>query len=381
MRKFSHLQPVNDAGFNFMLGSHRRTFLRALVLAPSLLPSGHGLSAIQASHRTAAQSASSGSILDVEGIKVGHYTEPRRPTGCTVVVIEKGGVAAVDVRGSAPGTRETDLLNPLNSVQKIHAILLAGGSAFGLDAAAGVMQYLEEQGIGYETRVAKVPIVPAAILFDLELGDQKIRPDKRAGYLACKAANTKRCEEGNVGAGAGATVGKLFGISRAMKGGVGTASLAVGPVVVAALIVVNAFGDVVDSETGKILAGARSPDGKSLVNTLEQLKKGNAGITKPFVENTTIGVVATNISLTKAEACKVAQMGQDGLARSVNPVHTAYDGDTLFAVSTGVESSRVNITLIGALAAEVVARAIRRAVLSARGMPGLPSSQDLAAMR
>jgi L-aminopeptidase/D-esterase-like protein len=360
---------------------NRRKFLQASALGPAALLWSNGLSAIQGSRKAGTATPPFGSILDIEHIKVGHYTEPRRPTGCTVVLFEKGGVAGVDVRGSAPGTRETDLLSPLGTVEKIHAILLAGGSAFGLDAASGVMQYLEEQGIGYETRVARIPIVPAAILFDLELGDQRIRPDKRSGYMACKAANSKHCEEGNVGAGMGATVGKLFGISRAMKGGLGTASITVGPVVVAALIVVNAFGDIVDSETGKILAGARTQDGKNLSNTMEQFEKGSVGLLKPSIENTTIGVVATNVSLTKTESCKVAQMAQDGLARSINPVHTTYDGDTLFVVATGQETARSNLTWIGSLAAAVVAKAIRRAILLAKGLPGLPSFQDLAASR
>ncbi len=359
----------------------RRKVLHALSLGPTALVSSIGSSERQGLRRSGTEVGFSGSLLDVDEIRVGHYTESRRPTGCTVVLIEKGGVAGVDVRGSAPGTRETDLLSPLGTVEKIHAILLSGGSAFGLDAAAGVMQYLEEQGIGYETRVARVPIVPAAVLFDLELGDPRIRPDKSAGYLACKTANAKSCEEGNIGAGAGATVGKLFGMSRAMKGGLGTSSIRVGSVVVAALIVVNAFGDVLDPETGQILAGTRTEDGRNLANSMEQLSKGNLGLMKPSVENTTIGVVATNHSLTKGEACKVAQMAQDGLARSINPVHTTYDGDTLFAVGTGQETSRVNLTFIGSLAAEVTAQAVRRAVLRAKGLPGLPSSQDLAAMR
>ena len=363
------------------LNSDRRKALRALALGPAALLWSNGLSAIQGARKTGTDNAPFGSILDIEQIRVGHFTESRRPTGCTVVLIEKGGVAGVDVRGSAPGTRETDLLSPLATVEKIHAILFAGGSAFGLDAASGVMQYLEEQGIGFETRVARVPIVPAAILFDLELGDQRIRPDKRSGYVACKSASSKSCEEGNVGAGAGATVGKLFGISRAMKGGLGTASIKVGAVVVAALMVVNAFGDVFDSETGKILAGARTPDGKGLANSMEQFKKGSVGMLKPSVENTTLGVVVTNVPLTKAEACKVAQMAQDGLARSINPVHTSYDGDTLFVVATGQETTRPNLTWIGSLAADVVAKAIRRAVLLAKSLPGLPSSQDLAASR
>ena len=362
-------------------GGNRRKFLQASALGPATLLWSNGLSAIQGSRMGGTNAAPFGSILDIEHIQVGHYTESRRPTGCTVVLFEKGAVAGVDVRGSAPGTRETDLLSPLGTVEKIHAILLAGGSAFGLDAASGVMQYLEEQGMGYETRVARIPIVPAAILFDLELGDPRIRPDQRNGYMACKAASSRFCPEGNVGAGTGATVGKLFGISRAMKGGLATTSIKVGPVVVAALIAVNAFGDVLDSETGKILAGARTEDGKNLANSMEQFEKGNIGFLKPSLENTTIGVVATNVFLTKTEACKVAQMAQDGLARSINPVHTTYDGDTLFVVATGQNTARPNLTWIGSLAAAVVAKTIRRAILLATSLPGLPCSQDLAASR
>lgn len=320
---------------------------------------------------------SSGCLTDVEGIKVGHYTETRRPTGCTVILTESGAVAGVDVRGSAPGTRETDLLNPLNTVEKVHGIVLAGGSAFGLEAADGAMQYLEEQKAGYPTRVGRVPIVPAAILYDLDLGDARVRPDKRSGYLACKAAKTHACEEGNVGAGAGATVGKLFGIDRAMKSGLGTASVRVGPIIVAALVAVNAAGDVLDPATGAILAGARTADGKQLANSMELLRQGRYGSSKPSAENTTIGVVATNVALAKVQTAKMAQMAHDGLARCINPVHTPLDGDTLFAISTGGLSTVANLTLLGSLAAEVVAQAVCRAVLRAKGLPGLPSHQEM----
>src|SRR5690349_5988129 len=220
----------------------------------------------------AAPSVDSGCLTDVEGIKVGHYTETRRPTGCTVILTESGAVAGVDVRGSAPGTHETDLLSPLNTVEKVHAVVLSGGSAFGLETASGVMQYLEEQKVGYQTRVARIPIVPAAVLFDLGLGDARIRPDKRSGYLACKAAKARACEDGNVGAGTGATVGKMFGMDRAMKGGLGAASIQTGSLTVAALVAVNAFGDVLEPATGAVLAGARTPDGKSLVNSMEQMR-------------------------------------------------------------------------------------------------------------
>jgi L-aminopeptidase/D-esterase-like protein len=317
------------------------------------------------------------SIIDVAGIKVGHFTDPRRPTGCTVILTEEGAVAGVDVRGAAPGTRDTDLLNPINTVQTMHAIMLAGGSAFGLEAAGGAMRYLEEHGIGFDMRVARVPIVPAAILFDLGVGDAKIRPDAEAGYKACKAATASPPAEGNVGAGAGATVGKLFGMPRAMKGGIGTSCIKLGGIKVGAVVAVNAIGDVFDPSTGKPLAGARTKDGKALVNSMASILRGEA--LPPALEGsaTTIGVVATDVVLTKTQASKVAQMAHDGLARTINPVHTAYDGDTIFALSTGKSSKPANVTLIGALAAEAMAQAVVRAVRAARGIPGLPSASDL----
>ncbi len=326
----------------------------------------------------AAPPPDSGCLTDVEGIKVGHYTETRRPTGCTVILTERGAVAGVDVRGSAPGTHETDLLSPLNTVEKIHAVVLSGGSAFGLEAAFGVMQYLEEQRIGYPTRVARIPIVPAAVLFDLGLGDARIRPDKRAGYLACKSAKARACEEGNVGAGTGATVGKMFGMDRAMKGGLGASSIQVGSFVVAALVAVNAFGDVLDPATGAVLAGARATDGKTLVNSVEQMRQGRYVQPKTSGENTTIGVVATNAGLSKSQATKMAQMAHDGLARCINPVHTPQDGDTLFAIATGTVTGVPDLTLLGSLAADVTAQAVRRAIVRAKGLPGLPSHLDLA---
>lgn len=363
------------------MSSHFRT-RRDLLRISSLLGSAGVLSSLPANlvwPLVAQAQAASGCLTDVEGLKVGHYTETRRPTGCTVILTEAGAVAGVDVRGAAPGTHETDVLNPLNSIEKVHAVVLSGGSAFGLETASGVMQYLEEQKIGHETRVARVPIVPAAILYDLGLGDARIRPDKRAGYLACKAAKTRACEEGNVGAGTGATVGKLFGLDRAMKSGLGTASVQVGSVVVSALVAVNAAGDVLDPRTGTILAGARTADGKRLINSMEQLRQGKYPGSKTSGQNTTIGVVATNASLTKAQAGKVAQMAHDGLARTINPVHTPLDGDTLFAIATGRLSTSANLTLLGSLAADVVAQAVCRAVLRARGLPGLPSHNDLVA--
>jgi len=350
----------------------RREFLSKAVGLASLAGALHSLP------MPAAPPPDAGCLTDVEGIKVGHYTETRRPTGCTVILTERGAVAGVDVRGSAPGTHETDLLSPLNTVERIHAVVLSGGSAYGLETAAGVMQYLEEQRIGYPTRVARIPIVPAAVLFDLGLGDARIRPDKRSGYLACKAAKARACEEGNVGAGAGATVGKMFGMDRAMKSGLGATSIQIGSVVVAALVAVNAFGDVLDPTTGALLAGARTPDGKGLVNSIEQMRQGRYPPPKTSGENTTIGVVATNVVLNKSQATKMAQMAHDGLARCINPVHTPQDGDTLFAMATCTQTATANLTVLGSLAADVVAQAVRRAIVRAKGLPGLPSYLDLA---
>jgi L-aminopeptidase/D-esterase-like protein len=311
---------------------------------------------------------SDGFITDVTGIKVGHFTDTRRPTGCTVVLCEDGAITSVDVRGSGPGTRETDLLDPVNHVEKAHAILLAGGSAFGLDAAAGVMRYLEERDIGYVTPFAKVPIVPAAILFDLRLGDSKIRPDAESGYQACLAAKSGPVAEGSVGAGVGATIGKLQpGLP--MKGGVGTASLRIGNgVVVAALVAVNCVGNVVDPRTGRIIAGSRSPSGQGFVEVMEWSRGGIPSETT----NTTIGVIATNVPFGKAHLKKIAQMGHDGMARTINPVHTPWDGDTLFAMSTGEIERPVDVGRIGSLAAEVVSQAILRAVQRAKSIPGYP---------
>lgn len=320
-----------------------------------------------------------GSITDVGGLRVGHFTESRRPTGCTVVLFERGAVAGVDVRGSAPGTRETDLLNPLNTVERINALVLSGGSAFGLDTASGVMRYLDEFKIGYRVGSIVVPIVPAAILFDLGVGDSKIRPGEQAGYAACQVASNAAPREGNVGAGAGATVGKMFGMKAAMKSGTGTASLAVGSsgLLVGALVAVNAVGDVRHRQTNKILAGARAPDGQSFLDTMAQVLAGTTLVQAKRGGNSTIGIVATNAALTKSEATKVAQMAHDGLARTINPIHTAFDGDTIFAAATGTAAARADASTIGAVAAEAIAIAVNRAVLAASGLPGLPAHRDL----
>ncbi|HMN75416.1 MAG TPA: P1 family peptidase [Burkholderiaceae bacterium] len=327
----------------------------------------------------------SGALTDVAGISVGHFTDPRRPTGCTVVLCPDGAVAGVDVRGAAPGTREIALLSPVNAVEKVHAVLLAGGSAFGLDAAGGVMRWLEEREVGVEVGKTgageragipiRVPIVPAAILFDLWVGDPRIRPDAAAGYAACVAAGTTPPAEGSVGAGAGAAVGKLFGIGRAMKGGIGSASLQLGGATVAALIAVNAIGDVIDPATGTVVAGARSEDGSRPVGTTQSLLRGDASLPIQIGGATTIGVIATDALLTKAEATKLAQMAHDGLARSIDPVHTMSDGDTLFCLATGSARARPDLTLLGIAAAEATARAVLRAVTQAHGVggPGLPT--------
>jgi L-aminopeptidase/D-esterase-like protein len=318
----------------------------------------------------------SGTLTDVPGIRVGHATDLAGLTGCTVVLCEKGAVGGVDQRGGAPGTRETDLLRPTHLVQEAHAVLLAGGSAFGLAAAEGVVRYLEERGAGFEARVARVPIVPAAILFDLDLGDSQARPDAAMGYAACQAANDGPVAEGNVGAGTGASLGKVLGPGRAMKSGLGSAAIALGGgLVVGALVAVNPFGDVVDPQSGRILAGARKLRSDELADTLAVMKSLVGKMILRFASSTLIGVVATNARLTKEGANKVAQMAQAGVARAVRPAHTMFDGDTLFALSTG--RRRADVNLVGAYAAEAVAQAVVRAVKAAEGAGGLPAWRDL----
>ncbi len=317
-------------------------------------------------------------LTEVEGVKVGHDTLTARPTGCTGVLVERGAVAGVDVRGSAPGTRETDLLNPINTVEQVHAVVLAGGSAFGLDAASGVMRFLEERGIGYDVGIARVPIVPGAILFDLGVGsDPKIRPTADCGYRAASAASDGPVTEGNVGAGAGATIGKLAGSNRAMKGGIGSAAIKLPDgLVVAALVAVNAAGDVIDPSNGQVVAGTRTADGRRLADVRRLLRSGLTAPGRPG-ENSTIGVIATNARLTKVQATKVAQMAHDGLARTIYPVHTPLDGDTIFAVATGTRVGPVNLLSVGALAADAMAEAVLRAVRAATGIPGYPAARDL----
>jgi L-aminopeptidase/D-esterase-like protein len=328
---------------------------------------------------TAQPPAATRGLTAVDGLKVGHHTLATRPTGCTVVLAEQGAVAGVDVRGSAPGTRETDLLSPTATVERVHAIVLAGGSAFGLEAAGGVVRFLEQRGVGFKIGGAVVPIVPAAILFDLGVGDGTIRPDAGCGFAAAKAATSEAVGEGNVGAGAGATVGKMAGRSRAMKGGLGTAAIALpNGLVVAALVAVNARGDVVDSGTGRVVAGTRTEDGQRLLDVRTLLRSTGFTPAAPApLEHTTIGVVATNAVLTKVQATKVAQMAHDGLARAIVPAHTTGDGDAIFALATGTRAGPAEVDTIGALAAEAFADAIVRAVRAASGIPGFPAARDL----
>ena len=323
-----------------------------------------------------------GSITRVAGIEVGHFTDTRRPTGCTVVMAREGAVAGVDVRGAAPGTRETDLLHPSNLVDKVHAIMLAGGSAWGLEAATGAVRWLEERGVGLDVAVGRLPIVPAAVLFDLLVGDMRIRPDAAAGYAACAAASSADPAEGNVGAGAGAVVGKVFGIQHAMKGGVGTASVTVDGVTVGALIACNALGDVIDPDTAQVMAGARTDDGRALRDTRRALLRGQPPQPLLAGTNTTIGVVATDAILTKAQAHRLAISAHDGLARSINPVHTMSDGDTLFSLGTGRAGKSLGMMVLATMAAEATARATVRAVQAARSVTTadglyLPAMADL----
>ncbi len=321
------------------------------------------------------------------GLRIGHAQDSEALTGCTVILCEKGAVGGVDQHGGAPGTRETDALYPLHLVQHVHAIVLAGGSAFGLDAASGAVRYLEEKGVGFDVRVARVPIVPSAILFDLGLGRADVRPDAAMGYQACLNASPGWPAEGNMGAGCGASVGKIYGIERAMKSGIGCARLEIGGgLVVSAIVAVNAFGDIIDPVNGEIIAGARrgqhfksGPEisrvdfQAQFANTLEVMKTliGRTAMGFASRENTVIGVVATNAKLNKEQVNKVAQMAQDGLARTVRPAHTMLDGDTIFALSTG--NHRADVNIIGAFAAEAFAQAVLRAARQAQPAGGLPA--------
>ncbi|HUF23321.1 MAG TPA: P1 family peptidase [Vicinamibacterales bacterium] len=329
--------------------------------------------------RPTGQPAAALQITAVDGITVGHHTLTERPTGCTVVLAEAGAVGSVEVLGGAPGTIETDLLAPENLVDQVHGVFMAGGSAFGLDVAGGVRRYLSEKKVGFEFGGAYVPIVPGAIIFDLPVGGRPdIRPGADCGYAAAKAASAGAVAEGNVGAGAGATVGKFLGRGRAMKGGVGSAALRLpSGLVVGALATVNASGSIIDPATGRVVAGVRTADGTGLED-VRGIIRGERLPQSPAPENTTVVIVATNARLTKAQANAVAKMAQAGLARAVLPVYTLADGDTVFVLATGTWSGDVDVSGIGALAAEAVSDAILRGVRAATGIPGYPAARDIA---
>jgi L-aminopeptidase/D-esterase-like protein len=318
-------------------------------------------------------------ITDVAGIRVGHWTNAKALTGCTVVLCEMGAVAGVAGRGAAPGTRETDLMRPGALIERVQGILLTGGSAFGLDAASGVMAWLAERGAGFRIGKWSIPLVGAAVIFDLETGDGSVRPTAKSGYAACQAAKDGKVAEGNVGAGTGATVAKMLGPGRLVKGGLGTASKRLGDgTTIGAIVAVNAGGDIVDPKTGMTIAGPRKASGKGFESTMALLQGKRK--TPPPGGNTTIGVVAVDAQLTKEQANKVAQMAQNGLALAVRPAHTMFDGDTIFVMATGERTQRTNrsdVTVIGATAAEVVAEAILRAVQAARSVKGAPAVRDL----
>ncbi len=314
----------------------------------------------------------SGYITDVEGIKVGHYEDLENLTGCSVIICEEGATGGIDVRGSAPGTRETDLFQDKKTVDKIHSVVLSGGSAFGLDASGGVMKYLEEKNVGFDTGIIKVPIVSSAVIFDLGLGNPHIRPDLNMGYLASKNSNNKDYSQGNVGAGAGASVGKILGKKFSMKSGLGSASVILGDLVVSAMVVVNAVGDVYNLK-GKKIAGVYDYENSKFLDSIEIMKSGYINTLEGV--NTTIGVVATNAILTKGQSNKVAEMAHNALAKRIMPVHTTFDGDTVFSLSTNKVEADVN--LVGTLGIEAMEKAIVNSILSSKGVDNLFSFEDL----
>jgi L-aminopeptidase/D-esterase-like protein len=320
---------------------------------------------------------SPGYLTDVDGLRVGHSTDPVGLTGCTVILCDAAMTGGVDARGSATGTREIELLRPTHLIQHVHAVLLSGGSAFGLDSATGVMRYLEEHGRGYDVGIARVPIVPTAILMDLALGSPDARPDAEMGYRACVEATKDKFFRGNAGAGTGATVGKVYGMCHAMKAGLGTASIALhGGIKVGAIVAVNAFGDVRDPATGKIIAGARDPEGKGFADT-EKVMREDLSRTVCAFHNTVIGLVATNARLNKEETNKLAQMASSGIARTISPAHTMFDGDVIFALSNSETNLSAPVSAVGAAAAQAMCFAILDAVRTAECAAGLPSARDI----
>lgn len=314
--------------------------------------------------------------IEIPGIKIGHAQDLEAATGCTVILCEEGGVAGVDVRGGAPGTRETDLLDPINLVDKVQGILLTGGSAFGLNAATGVMDYLENKGAGFDVGITRVPIVTAAVLFDLALGDFKIRPDRDMGYQACiNAENMEDLEEGSIGAGTGASVGKLLGMTRCMKGGLGSYYIQMGDLIVGAIVAVNSFGDIVDPKNGNIIAGALDETGRTFINSENIIIRNYNNIKEVFNGNTSIGVVVTNARMTKPIASKIASMAHNGYARTMRPAHTMVDGDTIFTLST--DKVFADINAVGILAVRAVEGAVVRAIKEASSLAGVKSYADI----
>ena len=355
-----------------------RRGLTGMLAAAALTAAG-----LHAAARAQAPASRNLTLTAVDGITVGHFTMPGRPTGCTVVLVPPGTIGSVDVRGASPGTRETALLHPASDVQMVNAIVLAGGSAYGLNAASGVVNWLDERGVGYPVgNAGVVPIVPSAILIDLWFGgNPAIRPDAECGYRAAAAASARPVPEGNIGAGAGATVGKSAGVVASgrggpMKAGIGSAAIRQpNGLVVAAIVAVNAAGDIIDPATGRVLAGVRGPDGR-LADARRRVRNGT-GAGGRAGDNTTIGIIATNARLTKVEAQRVAQMAHDGYARAISPIHTLADGDTVFSLATGGWNGAASYGTIGALAAEVMADAVVRAATQATASHGLPSARDL----
>ncbi len=314
-------------------------------------------------------------ITDITGIKIGNAENIDAATGCTVILCEKGAAAGVDIRGGAPGTRETALLNPVNLIDKVHGILLSGGSAFGLDAASGIMKYLEERGIGFDVGVARVPIVAGAVLFDLNIGDSKVRPDKEMGYKACICSEKNLFSEGNSGAGMGASVGKIAGVDYAMKGGLGVYALQAGELQIGAVVAVNCLGDVVDSTCNKIIAGAFDRVKSKFINTEEYMINNHDKSSVVFNGNTTIGAVVTNAAMNKTQMNKIASMAHNGFGRVIRPSHTMQDGDTIFALATG--EVKADINTVGLLAARVIERAVINGVKKAASIYSCLSYSDL----
>ena len=315
-------------------------------------------------------------VTDIQNIRIGQAENAAAGTGCTVFICEGGMRAGLDVRGGGPASRESELLKPLAAAQYIHAIVLAGGSAFGLGAANGVMEYLEARDIGFDVGVTKVPLVVQSDLFDLTVGECSVRPDAAMGYEAARRAmEDPNYQDGNYGAGCGATVGKICGMDTCMKTGIGSFAIELGGLQIGAVVAVNALGDIYDWKTGQKIAGLLAPDRKSFRSTEEELARRITKIENRFANNTTLGVVLTNASFGKAQLCKIAGMAQDGFARSIRPVHTTADGDSIYAVSLG--DIDADLDLVGALGAEVISEAIKRAVYSAESAYGFPSAEDL----